>query len=166
MNNEKEPGSASPRRQKKNIVKPSQEVSGGASEDTLADGTRDTASDRGGEPENTISISSRQQFFSGPIPPPDALERYKSVDPDIPNRLVKMAEKQQDHSHTLERQAQKSMTEAENKGRNYALIISLLMIVCSTYLISTGNGILGTIFAGTTLLGLAYLFIAGHKKEN
>jgi uncharacterized membrane protein len=32
------------------------------------------------------------QFFEGPLPDPDTLERYKNADPSFPERIMKMAE--------------------------------------------------------------------------
>lgn len=37
--------------------------------------------------------------FSGPVPPPGLMEGYKKVDPAFPDRIMKMAEKEQDHRH-------------------------------------------------------------------
>ena len=33
-----------------------------------------------------------QRAFSGPIPPPEALERYAAINPDLVNRIMALAE--------------------------------------------------------------------------
>lgn len=40
--------------------------------------------------------------YSGPIPPPDVLERFNQIIPKGAHRILKMAEKQQAHRHALE----------------------------------------------------------------
>jgi uncharacterized membrane protein len=44
---------------------------------------------------NSVEIQSllaRQEFFSGPLPPPEALKAYGEIDPGYPERLMKLAE--------------------------------------------------------------------------
>jgi uncharacterized membrane protein len=38
------------------------------------------------------TLLARQEFFSGPLPPPEALKAYREIDPGYPERLMKMAE--------------------------------------------------------------------------
>jgi uncharacterized membrane protein len=38
------------------------------------------------------ALLARQEFFSGPLPPPEALKAYGEIDPGYPERLMKMAE--------------------------------------------------------------------------
>ena len=45
--------------------------------------------------ENEIQLQAllgQQEIFSGPLPPPDTLKGYEKVNPDYPERLMKMAE--------------------------------------------------------------------------
>lgn len=41
------------------------------------------------------SLSVHARFFVGPIPPPEVLKQYAEISPDIPDRIVKMAENEQ-----------------------------------------------------------------------
>jgi uncharacterized membrane protein len=46
-------------------------------------------------PQSSVELQallSRQEFFSGPLPPPEALKAYREIDPGYPERLMKMAE--------------------------------------------------------------------------
>ena len=38
---------------------------------------------------------------SSPLPPPEVLEKYKEIDPSLPDRLVKMIEREQRHRHLI-----------------------------------------------------------------
>lgn len=106
-----------------------------------------------------------QQSFSGPIPPPSMLGDYDSVHDGLADRLVAMAESQQKHRQHLEAEAVGAAIKTENRGQSYALIVSLLIIAGALYLIDSGKEVSGSILAGGTLTGLAYIFITGKKKE-
>ena len=93
------------------------------------------------------------------------LGEYDSVHDGLADRIVAMAETQQKHRQHLEAEAVGAAIKTENRGQNYALIVSLLIIAGALYLIDSGNEISGSILAGGTLTGLAYIFITGRKKE-
>ena len=106
-----------------------------------------------------------ESSFSGPIPPPKMLGEYDSVQNGLADRIVSMAESQQSHRQELEKKSVNAAIATESRGQNYALIVSVLIIAGSLYLIGSGKQIAGTLLAGSTLLGLAYLFIRGRKRK-
>ncbi len=108
-------------------------------------------------------IQARQ--FSGPIPPPEMLDQYASVDPEFPDRIITMAESQQQHRQNMESGALNAATNIEKKGQIYAFTVSISIIAAALYLIASGKEIYGTIFVGCTLIGLASVFITGRKKK-
>lgn len=111
-------------------------------------------------------IQMKMERFSGPIPHPDILEKYNKIEPDSANRIITMAEKQQNHRHGIEERALNCAYDIDRRGQNYALTVSLTIIVGSILLISIGKEVAGTILAGGTLTGLAYIFISGRKRED
>jgi len=46
-----------------------------------------------------------QQTFSGPIPPPEMLGQYDAIQNGLADRIVSMAESQQTHRQSLEKQS-------------------------------------------------------------
>ena len=106
-----------------------------------------------------------QQTFSGPIPPPSMLGEYDAVHDGLANRIVAMAETQQIHRQSLENKSVEAAIKTESRGQHYALFVSLLIIAGALYLIDSGKEIAGSILAGGTLTGLAYIFITGRKKD-
>ena len=107
-----------------------------------------------------------QQTFAGPIPPPSMLGEYDEVHAGLANRIVSMAESQQLHRQTLEEKSVDAAIKTESRGQHYALAISVLIILGSLFLIATGKEVSGTVLAGATLTGLAYIFITGRKKQD
>jgi len=106
-----------------------------------------------------------EQSFSGPLPPPSMLGQYDSVQDGFADRIVSMAESEQSHRQSLENKSVEAAIKTESRGQNYALAISLLIITGALYLIDSGNEISGSLLAGGTLTGLAYIFITGKKKD-
>ena len=93
------------------------------------------------------------------------LAEYDSVNDGLADRIVAMAESQQKHRQLLENRSIEAAIKTESRGQHYALIVSLLIIAGALYLIDSGKEISGSILAGGTLTGLAYIFITGRKKE-
>lgn len=106
-----------------------------------------------------------EETFSGPIPPPSMLGAYDNVHAGLANRIVSMAESQQLHRQSLEKQSVEAAIKTESRGQHYALALSVLIIIGSLFLIASGKEISGTVLAGATLTGLAYIFITGRKTN-
>jgi len=120
--------------------------------------------DHGEEVKKFVQMESKESF-SGPIPPPAMLGEYDTIEKGLANRIVSMPESQQAHRQKMENTAISAAVKTESRGQNYALFLSTLIILGSLYLISIGKEISGSILAGGTLTGLAYVFISGRKKE-
>jgi len=45
-----------------------------------------------GEHEQLISARQVSEYYQGPLPDPEMLERYKNADPSFPERIMRMAE--------------------------------------------------------------------------
>jgi uncharacterized membrane protein len=111
-----------------------------------------------------VIFAARAQY-SGPVPPPSMLREYDTVQPGFADRLISMAEKEQVHRQELQKTAMKGEIAKDKRGQDYALTISIMIILGSIGLIYTGHEISGSILAGSTLLGLAYIFITGRKMD-
>lgn len=104
--------------------------------------------------------------FSGPIPPPNILHEYNTIDAGLADRIVSMAETEQKHRQMIEEKALNAAIKVEARGQNYALMIALVIIIGSVFLIYQGHEISGSVLAGGTLIGLASLFISGREKKS
>lgn len=110
-----------------------------------------------------VKAVSRQ--FSGPIPPPHVLGDYDKVQPGFAERIIVMAEKEQAHRHGMEHQALSSGISIQKRGQIFALLVSLVILGGSMFLIYSGKEISGSLLAGASLTGLAYIFITGRKHD-
>ncbi len=80
------------------------------------------------EPGNTITqVKAHFQQFSGPIPPPEMMRAYEDVLPGSADRILKMAEREQ------ERQI-----DYDNRGLTLGFVAALVLIALSAYVVSMG----------------------------
>jgi uncharacterized membrane protein len=92
---------------------------------------------------------------TAPIPPPEELEGYKKIDPSFPERIIRMAEKEQKfrhHSYYL--------------GQFFAFIIALAALGSATYLGINGKEWLGgSIGLGALASIVGAYFYSQHQKS-
>lgn len=112
-----------------------------------------------------VLLAAESESFSGPLPPPELLQHYESVHEGFAERIISMAEKEQEHRHNAETVAIDGSLSAEKRGQVFAFLLSGAVVLGSIYLIATGHEVSGSILAGGTLTGLAYIFITGRRKE-
>lgn len=107
----------------------------------------------------------RSETYSGPIPPPRALAEYEQIQPGAADRILKMAEKQQDHRMSLEKQAVLGQLQQSKRGQLFGFII---VFVCVAVAICFASFFQMYDFAKTfltvTMLSLAALFVYGKYE--
>ena len=99
--------------------------------------------------------------FSGPLPPPSDLARYKEILPDAPDRILKMAEREQEHAFLLERR----FLGYKSRGQVFAFFIVIASFLLNAYLATIGYPWRGLIISGFALAGIVGAFIYGRRKE-
>ena len=110
-------------------------------------------------------LSSISRFWEGPLPPPSALKEYEEVLPGAANRILKMAERQLVHRQKMEKEKLDKIYQVQSRGQHYALLIVGMIAFSGMFLIGYGFEISGLIVYGTTLIGLAYVFITGRRPK-
>ncbi len=74
-------------------------------------------------------LAMRSAMFAGPLPPPEILQGYNDIVPGSAARLLKMAEKQQEHRMELERNQSRSGIWRSYLGLGQALLsVSSLLL--------------------------------------
>ena len=106
-----------------------------------------------------FSITLTEKTHLGPIPDPESLSQYNSIITNGADRIMKMAENQQSHRIEIEKKAIKSQTSQSNKGQWMGFIIAITCIIGGVYLSVSGYKEIGLTLVGTTVLGLASIFV-------
>jgi len=115
-------------------------------------------------PSRTVATTTAQHF-SGPLPPPQILEKYNQVVPDAADRIIAMAESQSKHRQQLEIKVIESEVKNSRLGLHYGLIIGLATVVGGAFCIYSGYEIGGTVLGGTGLTGLVGVFVYGSTQR-
>ncbi len=108
----------------------------------------------GVEHRQTTTIS-----FSGPIPPPEMLEAYNKVIPNLAERLIVAFEEQAKHRQLLEKSVVLGGTVRSNRGLVFGFILGLVALVGSMFLIYIGRDISGLTIFVTALVSLVGVFV-------
>ena len=103
--------------------------------------------------------------FSGPLPPPEVLDKYNQIIPNGAERIMAMAEKQSSHRRQLEKTVITTDSRNSLLGIIFALIIGLATITIGGIVIYAGHGFAGTFLGSAGLTGLVSTFIYGTRQR-
>jgi uncharacterized membrane protein len=103
--------------------------------------------------------------FSGPLPPPEILEKYNAIEPGFANRIMHMAESQSEHRQAMERMVISSRTKSEERAQILGTILALVIGSGSIGVVALGQPIAGVATLVAELAALAGIFIYGRRKQ-
>lgn len=114
----------------------------------------DPDTDPGSSANHVVQIS--QGMFSGPLPPPQALQGYEDTLPGAAERILHMAEKEQTHRHEFDSELTRSVTRQQERGQILAFILGAGALGLAAFMVHSGHpgyAIATTIAAIGTLAG-------------
>lgn len=106
-----------------------------------------------------------ERMFQGPLPPPEFLAAYKQVLPDAPERIMAMAEREQQHRHNSDDKMIKGAISQRSTGQVLGFILALLFGVASVILGLNGQTWLAGILGTSTVIGLAVIFVLNQQPR-
>jgi uncharacterized membrane protein len=132
-------------------------------------------SDSTTDEEGTYSYDSyeyRSLELAGPIPAPAILGQYEKLVPGTAERLIAMAEKEQNHRHQMDRK----ITDAQindlrrsrlenNLGQVFGLVIGLSAILAGSYTALKGSQVVGGLIGTAGVAGLVSAFVLGKDGK-
>lgn len=112
-----------------------------------------------------LKVSFRS-MFTGPLPPPDILKQYKSIQPDFPERLLKLVEKQTNERHTLNHKILYYQFIIQLIGQCLGFLSVIFAMLFGMIIFLKGNVFgIPLCFSGLALLAGAYLKPFFSKKR-
>lgn len=117
-------------------------------------------------PDLVAQMIIQQAGYSGPIPPPSALAAYEEVLPGSAERILNMAEREQQHRHDIIERTVRLEGRLGPMGMIFAFIIAITFFVVAAWLIDDGHGTEGTILATVDLLALVTVFVTRGRGES
>ena len=126
--------------------------------------------------QTTVQIAEQRTTVSGPIPSADELARYNSINPELVNRIVSLAEREAANRHKMESLSLNANIGISDKqfserrlGQRFGFGIGALGLISSVILAWIGAENTASIVGGSTVLGLVGIFVTGQilsKKDN
>jgi uncharacterized membrane protein len=106
-----------------------------------------------------------RESFSGPIAHPRHLREYESIEPGAANRIIAMAEKQQDHVLALESTAINAEIADRKLGMWLGFSALVLLLSFSALFGYLDRPIIAGLFLTAAAIGSVTAFIRGRRGE-
>lgn len=116
------------------------------------------------QPNTQVAISRyHEEFYQGALPKADELEKYALIIPNGAERIMAMAEKEQNHVHKEEGLDRATNRDLARSGQKIAAVLTLACIISAVWLILLGHDTAGNVFGGVGLLQIIGAFISNVK---
>ncbi|MBC8790419.1 MAG: hypothetical protein C6Y20_02320 [Tagaea sp. CACIAM 22H2] len=112
------------------------------------------------------AVRSTVAQYSGPLPHPDHFAKYNAVLPDAAQRILVMAEKEQDHRQSWENRALDAQVADTKRGQFFGLIVAVMLCAGALYCSYIGQPWVASVMVGATFVGACGLFIRGRLHGN
>ena len=127
--------------------------------DVVADGKMPSGGESG-------VIATVSQSYRGPVPLASEMRGYKEVNPSFPERIMRMAEQEQEHRHAMQKRKQSEVSELKKSGQTKAFYSLLIILGVVLVIVWRGETVVAAILAGATIVGVVGMFIAGRWFES
>ncbi|MES9901095.1 MAG: DUF2335 domain-containing protein [Sedimenticola sp.] len=119
-----------------------------------------------GTPEHKVTRKDIMRVsFSGPLPPPDILQRYKDIQSDLPERILRLTESEAAHRREVTTQTVAIDKTETILGQVFGLIVTLAAFACAAFLGFHDHSTAASIVGGSTIAGLVTAFITGRSSQ-
>lgn len=104
--------------------------------------------------------------WSGPLPPPEALDRFNAIIPNGADRIVTMAEKEQAHRIQMEMEGQRATVSEAKRGQFLGAVVSIVALGGAMYTAYIGaHWSVSVAFVGLTILGIVRALVRPRKNQ-
>lgn len=112
-----------------------------------------------------VIFAASRTSWSGPLPPPEILDKFAGVFPGCAERIVEMAEKQADHRRQLEGRVVDGNVRSQARGQILGFILAALVFVGSFALIGMGKEATGISLIICDVVALLGVFMYGRVQQ-
>lgn len=105
------------------------------------------------------------QSISGPIPSPQILAGYEQILPGAAERVVAMAEKEQEHRHRMESRMVSGTLRTVLVGQVLGGALGLVVCTGGTWAIIQGQATGGAVAVVSALASMVGAFLLGRKSQ-
>lgn len=116
------------------------------------------------EEEKKIIAVSHQ--YSGPLPQPSDMAKYEEVVPGAAERILKMAEKEQDKRHEKEEKEMRLKAKLALRGQSIGFVLTLLFSAISILFAYMGHLKLAAMFGTPLIIGVCTIFVLRRTSKD
>lgn len=129
--------------------------------------TKQSHLEEGNQDRQTMYLSAKMsQTYRGPLPAPEDFAAYKTTLASAPERILVMAEKEQEHRHIVEKDILQKKGRENLLGQILGFILVLTCLGIATFLGVEGHDVLaGTIITITAVLASIFVLKA-YPQQN
>ena len=111
-------------------------------------------------------LATREEYYSGPTPPPAHLREIEDIIPGGAERFLRMAEIEQARIDFCDRTTVAAYARNSTLGLVFGLIVMLVLIIGAIYCATIGERELAYVLAGASALSIVPQFINAWKREH
>lgn len=117
------------------------------------------------EKEKLLMKRQHVEMYSGPLPPPSMLEEYEKIVPGSGKKIIDNGLEESNFRREFNKKNLDAVVSQEKRRDWMAFLIGLVSIICGAWLINSNQYVIGSIFAGSTVISLVGLFLGKtHQK--
>lgn len=113
----------------------------------------------------SMTLAAFTASYVGPLPPAEQIRAYEEVLPGSADRILAMAERQQEHRQNLERVTVNEATNRSWWGLRLGFVIALVVIGVGAGAIFTGHALAGFGVIIAEAAALAGVFVVGRVEQ-
>ncbi|PID27150.1 MAG: hypothetical protein CR982_06775 [Candidatus Cloacimonadota bacterium] len=112
-----------------------------------------------------VAKVSETSIHQGPLPDPATLEAYKEIYADAPKYIFEIYRDTGKTEIELIKKIQEDNTKTIRYGQWFGFILTIILIVTGGVITVKGHNTTGNVIFGTTIIGLAGIFIKSTAKK-
>lgn len=109
-----------------------------------------------------VQVTQTQVTRSGPVPEASEMAAFKNVQADLPERIMRMAERALEAEITSHTIAENRQYEERSRARIYGLIYALAALGATVWLALAGHPWVAGVVGGTTAVAVVATLVRGH----
>ena len=103
--------------------------------------------------------------YTGPLPPPEVLQKYAQVFPGCAERIVAMAERQSEHRKDLERRVIESNCKSQERGQILGAVLAGIVLVGGFFLIASDKSTTGISLIVGDAITIIGAFVYSRRRQ-
>jgi uncharacterized membrane protein len=116
--------------------------------------------------DDSVQIIQQLRHFSGPLPSPENLLNYDKVTPGAANRIIEMAEKNQEHRLYINKIIAESDVKKSLRGQIFGFAIAAIAFTVATICAFLDQKEIGIAAIGFSLVSIVSTFVLGRKSKD